>query len=300
VITSKTGAALFDILDVLKRRDPSLPVVVYPTVVQGQDAAIQIAQTIGRANTRQECDVLIVGRGGGSLEDLWCFNNEIVARTIAASQIPIISAVGHEIDVTIADFVADMRAPTPSAAAELVSRDNSHKAQSVAAKQRNLINAMRHYLSAQQTNSAQLSHRLDKQHPNVRLQQQSQQIDQLEARLHHVSKQYLTRLQTRLSRSEHKLQLQSPVIQLNQKSANLAQSEQKLVDAMQRYLLSTRHQFSLMAEKLDTVSPLATLLRGYSITQSRDGSVITRSEQVKSGDQLTTRLSNGEIRSTVN
>ncbi len=121
IITSKTGAALFDILDVLKRRDPSLPVVIYPTMVQGEEASIQIAQAIGCANSRNECDVLIVGRGGGSLEDLWCFNNEIVARTIAASQIPIISAVGHEVDVTIADFVADMRAPTPSAAAELVS-----------------------------------------------------------------------------------------------------------------------------------------------------------------------------------
>lgn len=113
IITSRTGAALHDILHVLKRRDPNLPVVIYPTLVQGEEAAIQIAQAIGRANTRAECDVLIVGRGGGSLEDLWCFNHEIVARTIAASEIPIISAVGHEIDVTIADFVADVRAPTP-------------------------------------------------------------------------------------------------------------------------------------------------------------------------------------------
>ncbi|MGF1695107.1 exodeoxyribonuclease VII large subunit [Vibrio lamellibrachiae] len=300
VITSQTGAALFDILDVLKRRDPSLPVVVYPTVVQGQDAAIQIAQAIGRANSRQECDVLIVGRGGGSLEDLWCFNNEIVARTIAASQIPIISAVGHEIDVTIADFVADMRAPTPSAAAELVSRDNSHKAQAVMAKKRNLLNAMRHYMSAQQADIAQLNHRLDKQHPSVQLQQQSQQIDQLEARLHHASKQYLNNQQIKLSRLEHKLQLQSPVIQLSQQSSHLAQSEQKLVDAMQRHLLNTRHRFSLMAEKLDTVSPLATLSRGYSITQDSKGSVITRAEQVKTGDKLLTRLAEGEISSTVN
>jgi exodeoxyribonuclease VII large subunit len=300
VITSKTGAALFDILDVLKRRDPSLPVVVYPTVVQGQDAAIQIAQAIGRANSRQECDVLIVGRGGGSLEDLWCFNNEIVARTIAASQIPIISAVGHEIDVTIADFVADMRAPTPSAAAELVSRDNSHKAQAVISKKRNLLNAMRHYMSAQQATVAQLSHRLDRQHPNVQLQQQSQQIDQLEVRLHHAVKQMLNRRQTVLDRLEHKLQLKSPAVQLNQQASHLAQSEQKLIDAMQRQLLSTRHKFSLMAEKLDTVSPLATLSRGYSITQDPRGTVITQANQMKTGDQLITRLSDGEIHSTVN
>ncbi|MCK6265386.1 exodeoxyribonuclease VII large subunit [Vibrio sp. ZSDE26] len=299
VITSQTGAALFDILDVLKRRDPSLPVIVYPTVVQGQEAAIQIAQAIGRANSREECDVLIVGRGGGSLEDLWCFNNEIVARTIAASQIPIISAVGHEIDVTIADFVADMRAPTPSAAAELVSRDNSHKAQSFMAKKRNLVNAMRHYISSQQSHVAQLLHRLDKQHPSVQLQQQSQQIDQLEVRLHHAAKQYLNSQRTQLNRLEHKLQLQSPAIQLNQQVSHLAQSEQRLIDAMQRKLLNTRHKFSLMAEKLDTVSPLATLSRGYSITQDSKGSVITRRSQIKTGDQLITRLSDGEVRSTV-
>ncbi|OIQ26063.1 exodeoxyribonuclease VII large subunit [uncultured Vibrio sp.] len=300
VITSQTGAALFDILDVLKRRDPSLPVVVYPTVVQGQDAAIQIAQAIGRANSRQECDVLIVGRGGGSLEDLWCFNNEIVARTIAASQIPIISAVGHEIDVTIADFVADMRAPTPSAAAELVSRDNSHKAQSFVAKKRNLLNAMRHYMSDQQAHIAQLMHRLDRRHPNVQLQQQSQQMDQLEVRLHHATKQILHRNQIALNHLEHKLQLQSPTIRLNQQTAHLAQSERKLVDAMQRQLLNTRHKFSLMAEKLETVSPLATLSRGYSITQNESGSVVTRKDQLKTGDQLITRLSDGDVHSTVN
>ncbi|WGW01015.1 exodeoxyribonuclease VII large subunit [Vibrio sp. YMD68] len=299
VITSKTGAALFDILDVLKRRDPSLPVIVYPTLVQGNDAAIQIAQAIGRANSRQECDVLIVGRGGGSLEDLWCFNNEIVARTIAASQIPIISAVGHEIDVTIADFVADMRAPTPSAAAELVSRDNSNKSQSFAAKQRNLINAMRHYMSLQSANVSQLTHRLDKQHPSVQFQQQSQQIDQLEARLVHASKQYLNHHQTSLNNLTHKLQLHSPAMQLSRQASHLSRSEQKLIDAMKSQLVNRRYQFNLMTEKLDTVSPLATLLRGYSITKDSRENVITHREQVKTGDQITTRLADGEIQSIV-
>ncbi len=123
VITSKTGAALHDILHVLKRRDPSLPVIIYPTAVQGDDAPGQIVRAIELANQRNECDVLIVGRGGGSLEDLWSFNDERVARAIFASRIPIVSAVGHETDVTIADFVADLRAPTPSAAAEVVSRN---------------------------------------------------------------------------------------------------------------------------------------------------------------------------------
>ncbi|EDM58331.1 exodeoxyribonuclease VII, large subunit, partial [Vibrio parahaemolyticus AQ3810] len=211
IITSKTGAALYDILDVLKRRDPSLPVVIYPTMVQGDDAAIQIAQAIGRANSRNECDVLIVGRGGGSLEDLWCFNNEILARTIAASQIPIISAVGHEVDMTIADFVADVRAPTPSAAAELVSRDNSHKDQSLVAKQHKLASAMRYYLSQQKQQSAQLLHRLERQHPSYQLQRQSQQLDELDMRLRRAMQRFIDTRQQAVERKHHRLQLNSPV-----------------------------------------------------------------------------------------
>jgi exodeoxyribonuclease VII large subunit len=300
VITSKTGAALFDILDVLKRRDPSLPVVVYPTMVQGEEAAIQIAQAIGCANSRNECDVLIVGRGGGSLEDLWCFNNEILARTIASSQIPIISAVGHEVDVTIADFVADMRAPTPSAAAELVSRDNSHKGQALVTRQQKLASALRYYLSQQRQRTTALLHRLEKQHPNHQLQRQSQQLDDLEMRLQRSMERYLSLRQQKVERQQHRLELNSPVKRLSIQQSNLQRLEQKLLDAMDRKLLNTRHQLALAAEKLDTVSPLATLKRGYSITQSDSGKVITKASEMKTGDTLVTRLSDGEIRSTVN
>ncbi|HCE3562944.1 TPA: exodeoxyribonuclease VII large subunit [Vibrio parahaemolyticus] len=299
IITSKTGAALYDILDVLKRRDPSLPVVIYPTMVQGDDAAIQIAQAIGRANSRNECDVLIVGRGGGSLEDLWCFNNEIVARTIAASQIPIISAVGHEIDVTIADFVADMRAPTPSAAAELVSRDNSHKDQSLVAKQHKLASAMRYYLSQQKQQSAQLLHRLERQHPSYQLQRQSQQLDELDMRLLRAMQRFIDTRQQAVERKHHRLQLNSPVKHLAQQKSRLERVEHKLLDAMDRKLLTMRHQLAIAAEKLDTVSPLATLKRGYSITQTEQGKVVTSADDVKTGDLLVTRLANGEIHSTV-
>nr|WP_274617300.1 exodeoxyribonuclease VII large subunit [Vibrio parahaemolyticus] len=299
VITSKTGAALYDILDVLKRRDPSLPVVIYPTMVQGDDAAIQIAQAIGRANSRNECDVLIVGRGGGSLEDLWCFNNEILARTIAASQIPIISAVGHEVDMTIADFVADVRAPTPSAAAELVSRDNSHKDQSLVAKQHKLASAMRYYLSQQKQQSAQLLHRLERQHPSYQLQRQSQQLDELDMRLRRAMQRFIDTRQQAVERKHHRLQLNSPVKHLAQQKSRLERVEHKLLDAMDRKLLTMRHQLEIAAEKLDTVSPLATLKRGYSITQTEQGKVVTSADDVKTGDLLVTRLANGEIHSTV-
>ncbi|EGR1225696.1 exodeoxyribonuclease VII large subunit [Vibrio parahaemolyticus] len=299
VITSKTGAALYDILDVLKRRDPSLPVVIYPTMVQGDDAAIQIAQAIGRANSRNECDVLIVGRGGGSLEDLWCFNNEILARTIAASQIPIISAVGHEVDMTIADFVADVRAPTPSAAAELVSRDNSHKDQSLVAKQHKLASAMRYYLAQQKQQSSQLLHRLERQHPSYQLQRQSQQLDELDMRLRRAIQHFIDTRQQAVERKHHRLQLNSPVKHLAQQKSRLERVEHKLLDAMDRKLLTMRHQLAIAAEKLDTVSPLATLKRGYSITQTEQGKVVTSADDVKTGDLLVTRLANGEIHSTV-
>ncbi|EIK4809883.1 exodeoxyribonuclease VII large subunit [Vibrio parahaemolyticus] len=299
VITSKTGAALYDILDVLKRRDPSLPVVIYPTMVQGDDAAIQIAQAIGRANSRNECDVLIVGRGGGSLEDLWCFNNEILARTIAASQIPIISAVGHEVDMTIADFVADVRAPTPSAAAELVSRNNSHKDQSLVAKQHKLASAMRYYLAQQKQQSAQLLHRLERQHPSYQLQRQSQQLDELDMRLRRAMQHFIDTRQQAVERKHHRLQLNSPAKHLAQQKSRLERVEHKLLDAMDRKLLTMRHQLAIAAEKLDTVSPLATLKRGYSITQTEQGKVVTSADDVKTGDLLVTRLANGEIHSTV-
>ncbi|TXY07718.1 exodeoxyribonuclease VII large subunit [Vibrio mimicus] len=300
IITSRTGAALHDILHVLKRRDPNLPVVIYPTLVQGEDAAIQIAQAIGRANSRAECDVLIVGRGGGSLEDLWCFNHEIVARTIAASGIPIISAVGHEIDVTIADFVADVRAPTPSAAAELVSRDNSHKQQALHQWQAKLASGMRHYLAQQHTQFARIQHKLDKQHPQARLERQQQQLDELSLRLEQKMHQRLATQQQRWDRLSHKVQLNSPTHLIRQQRFNLLQQEQRLTQSIQHHLIQSRHQLALLSEKMDAVSPLATLARGYSVTRTAQGELVRQSAQVKPGDTLVTQLMDGEILSTVN
>lgn len=299
IITSKTGAALYDILDVLKRRDPSLPVIIYPTLVQGDDAAIQIAQAIGCANSRNECDVLIVGRGGGSLEDLWCFNHEVVARTIAASQIPIISAVGHEVDVTIADFVADMRAPTPSAAAELVSRDNSHKEQALASREHKLLSAWRQRVSEQQRNLTGLLHRLERQHPTHQLQRQSQQLDELEIRLKRAMDNGLRSAEQRVERLHYKLNLHSPAHKLANQHASMIRLEQQLIDAMNKRLTYQRHQLALAAETLDAVSPLATLKRGYSISQNAQGDVVTSTKQMKSGDTLVTRLADGTLFSTI-
>jgi exodeoxyribonuclease VII large subunit len=268
-------------------------------MVQGEEAAIQIAQAIGRANERNECDVLIVGRGGGSLEDLWCFNNEIVARTIAASQIPIISAVGHEVDVTIADFVADMRAPTPSAAAEIVSRDNSHKEQAFAAKRARLVSAIRHLLIKRAQSTQALNYRLEKQHPSYQLQKQSQQLDDLDMRLRRGMALYLKQHQQRVERKHHQLQLHSPVKRLGEQKLHLQRSEQKLLDAMDKTLLTTRHQLAMAAEKLETVSPLATLKRGYSITHSASDQTVSSVEDVKVGEVIKTQVEDGVIESQV-
>ncbi len=299
IVTSKTGAALYDILDVLKRRDPTLPVVVYPTLVQGDEAAIQIAQAIGRANERRECDVLIVGRGGGSLEDLWCFNNEIVARTIAASQIPIISAVGHEVDVTIADFVADMRAPTPSAAAEIVSRDQSHKRQQIETRLNKLRSAIQYFLSGQQHQLTKQLHALEKQHPQQKLNEQSQRLDELDSRLRNAMQRRLSQSQQQLERKQHRLERHSPTEKLSEQKIKLSVLEQRLKTAINRDITARQHQLAIAAEKLDTVSPLATLMRGYSITKNEQDKVLTKTSEIKKGDTLVTRLSDGEVHSTV-
>lgn len=299
VITSKTGAALYDIIDVLKRRDPSLPIIIYPTLVQGEDAAIQIAQAIGRANTRHECDVLIVGRGGGSLEDLWCFNHEIVARTIAASQIPIVSAVGHEVDVTIADFVADVRAPTPSAAAELISRDNSHKKTTFANYQHKLLSSIRYYVADRKNQLQRCQFALEKNHPTQRLQRQSQRLDDLEHRLTQQIMSVVRTEQQRLDTYQHHLSLCTPAQNIQTQQQKIEQLMQKLVYAIQTKIADSSHQLALAAEKIDAVSPLATLKRGYSITQNEQGNVIRHPDDVEIGDILVTKLSGSDIRSKV-
>ncbi|WP_060989816.1 exodeoxyribonuclease VII large subunit [Photobacterium leiognathi] len=299
IITSKTGAALHDILHVLQRRDPSLSIVIYPTMVQGEGAAISIAQAIGRANARQECDVLIVGRGGGSLEDLWAFNEEIVARTIAASQIPIVSAVGHEVDVTISDFVADVRAPTPSAAAELISRDMTHQTQLLDRKRQQLRHAITAYLSQSLRQTTQLQHRLERQHPQLRLNLQQQHLDEISQRLTQAMARKLQKHQQHVEHNNYKLSLYSPASLVRNAQRNLERSEQRLYDALDRKLLNARHKLAVAAEKLETVSPLATLARGYSITRNEQGDVIRKASQVKAGDTLITTVTDGEIHSSV-
>lgn len=212
IITSATGAAIRDILTVLKRRFPAIAIIIYPTVVQGNQAAPQIVRAIEIANQRSECDVLILARGGGSLEDLWAFNEEPVARAIFASQIPIVSGVGHEIDFTIADFVADIRAATPSAAAELVSPDCVEWLQQLSQLQQRLLKRMQSFLQQNQQHLKMLIKQL--RHPGQRIQDQFQRLDELEQRLQRAFKNILSQRQHQLGTLVRALDVISPLATL--------------------------------------------------------------------------------------
>jgi len=299
IITSKTGAALQDILHILQRRDPSLKIIIYPTAVQGKDAATDIAQMIELANQRQEVDVLIVGRGGGSLEDLWCFNEEMVARAIFHSHLPVISAVGHETDVTIADFVADVRAPTPSAAAELVSRNQTELLQQLQYRRQRLEIALDRLFAEKQQKLKHLSLRLHNQHPQAQLRIQQQLITQLSHRLqqtlrHHWQKtaENLTLLSMRLYKNPLPLRLQ-------QYEQQLAQLKVRLNSHMNLTLSLQQKQLAHLCGKLDSLSPLKVLARGYSITQNQQNFTIRSMKDVNVGEQIKTRLPDGDIISQV-
>lgn len=299
VITSKTGAALHDILHVLKRRDPSLPVVIYPTAVQGDDAPGQIVRAIALANTRQECDVLIVGRGGGSLEDLWSFNDERVARAIFASRIPVVSAVGHETDVTIADFVADLRAPTPSAAAEMVSRNQLELLRQLQNGQQRLEMAMDYFLANRTRRFTQLHHRLQQQHPQLRLARQQTVLERLRQRMNMAVDSQLKRAVQRQQRVTQRLNQHNPQPRIYRAQTRIQQLEYRLAENLRARLSSTRERFGNAVTHLEAVSPLSTLARGYSVTTATDGKVLKQTKQVKAGDVLTTRLSDGWVESEV-
>lgn len=299
IITSKTGAALQDILHILQRRDPSLKIIIYPTAVQGKDAATDIAQMIELANQRQEVDVLIVGRGGGSLEDLWCFNEEVVARAIFHSHLPVISAVGHETDVTIADFVADVRAPTPSAAAELVSRNQTELLQQLQYRRQRLEIALDRLFAEKQQKLKHLSLRLHNQHPQAQLRIQQQLITQLSHRLqqtlrHHWQKtaENLTALSIRLYKNPLPLRLQ-------QYEQQLAQLKVRLNSHMNLTLSLQQKQLAHLCGKLDSLSPLKVLARGYSITQNQQNFTIRSIKDLNVGEQIKTRLTDGNIISQV-
>jgi exodeoxyribonuclease VII large subunit len=297
VVTSPTGAAIHDILTVLARRFPSIPVTVYPTVVQGASAAVEIVAAIHRAERHGQADVLIIGRGGGSLEDLWCFNDESVARAIANCPLPTVSAVGHEVDFTIADFVADFRAPTPSAAAEKLSPDQHDWLRHLEGQQARMVQSLQTTLRRLGNQLGHLGARL--RDPRRELMEKAQRLDELDSRLITVIRGRLSREQTRIEHLDNRLAMQSPARQLDLNQTSLNQVSELLRSSMERLLVRKSEKLGHLGQSLNVVSPLATLDRGYAIVQTPNQQVIREAADLKPGDILTARLARGTVEATV-
>ncbi|UCE88133.1 MAG: exodeoxyribonuclease VII large subunit, partial [Pseudomonadota bacterium] len=298
VVTSPSGAAIHDILTTLRRRYTALPIIVYPVPVQGAGAAEQIADAIRSASRRNECDVLIVARGGGSLEDLWAFNEEAVARAIHECTIPVVTGIGHEVDFTIADFVADQRAATPTAAAELVSPDRDQLQQATRRLFERLQRALTQRIIQQRQTLVWLEKRV--QHPGRRLQQIAQRLDDLELRMRNGHRNQWRHADARLATMHERLQRHSPVHRVARTATHCNELERRLQTAMTRYLKDHQAQLGSAGRALDAVSPLATLGRGYAIvTDSASGEILHSSAQVNQGDRIEARLHEGRLRCRV-
>jgi exodeoxyribonuclease VII large subunit len=300
VVTSPTGAAIHDILRVLRARFPVAAVLLYPTAVQGAAAVPEIVRAIGAASRRNECDVLIVARGGGSLEDLWCFNDERVARAIADCRVPTISGVGHEVDVTIADFVADLRAPTPSAAALAATPDKSAWLESLSLLLTRFGGSMGRYLRAQLLALDALHQRMQVSHPGARLMQHAQRLDDLDQRLRLALRAGVLGRRPRLDMLTTRLWRENPRHRLEALCSRAAALRHRLVGGLAAQLGALEQRLALASRTLDAVSPLATLARGFAVvTRTEDGSLLRDARQAPPGTAIEARLSKGRLRAIV-
>lgn len=300
VITSPTGAAVRDVLTVLKRRFPGIPVIVYPAQVQGVEAPRELTRALAMAEARGECDLLILTRGGGSLEDLMAFNDEGLARAIAACQTPLISAVGHEIDFTIADFVADQRAATPSAAAEIAVPSRDELTARLSNLEHRLHRRMDQRLQRAASDLARLSHRHQRLHPGVRLEQQGQRLDELERRLNYALRRRLERARERHRLLQRRVRALSPRLRLVELQRRLSDARRRLDYVTAERLAQPSQRLAVAARSLHNLSPLATLERGYSLTLRPDsGQLLRTAADLTPGDRLETRLKQGRVFSVI-
>lgn len=296
IITSPSGAAIRDILSVIRRRYPLARVIVYPVPVQGEGAGARIAAMLQTASARAECDVLIVSRGGGSLEDMCAFNEEVVARAIHACPIPVISGVGHEIDFTIVDFVADVRAPTPTGAAELATPDSSEWLQALSNLRTRIVQAQNRSIADLRERIEWCTERLDHLHPARLLRDRGQRLDELEARLAGSMRLMLHQRSRHGSELLTRLQHYNPANRLLALRGALSALRQRLDFATRRQLSGIETRLSLAMRSLDTVSPLATLQRGYAIvSDAGDGRVIASVKQLREHQIVRTRLADGSF-----
>lgn len=295
VITSATGAAVRDVLSVLARRWPLADVEVLPVPVQGREAPPAIVSMLRKASASGRYDVLLLTRGGGSLEDLWAFNEEAVARAIHASAVPVVSAVGHEIDFSIADFVADLRAPTPSAAAELLVPDAVAIERQLQQWQQRLLTLQQRQLQSHAQRVDHLMARLQAQRPQARLARDQQRLLELKRRLASALREQAQLRQARLERLHARLLAQHPKTRLPLLTRRLAEQDARLRRAMTHILERRQTQLQHAAHALHAVSPLATLERGYAIVFDADGQVLRSAKGVAPGTPLRARLADGEL-----
>jgi len=300
VLSSASGAAIHDVLTVLGRRFPSIPVVIYPIPVQGAEAPPAIVEMLRLADARGECDVLLLTRGGGSLEDLMAFNDERVARAIFATRLPIVSAVGHEIDITVADLVADRRAATPSAAAELLSPDRTEVARRIDALAGRLGRQVEHRRRLLLARLERLTGSLRHLHPRRDLEQRQQRLDDLEQRRQRAMRHRIERGHTRLERAHARLHAVSPTQRLQRAGPVLVGLRHRLHRAAALSLERRRARLAGLGRSLEALSPLATLERGYSITRrAADGAILRDAKAAAYGDLIETRLADGRLLSRV-
>ena len=313
LVTSPTGAAIRDVLHVIRRRQPSLEILLAPCRVQGDGAAAEIAAAIrmlngwsegGRENSstppEHRLDLILITRGGGSLEDLWAFNEETVARAIFESQLPVVSAVGHEIDFTISDFVADLRAATPSAAAELITEGSFASRQFIADAGRRLRQLVRQRLELQRDELLQLTHRLVRVHPRRQLREKAQRVDEFQTALLRCVRQGCRDQRMKWQALQQRLARLKPSAVLALRRDRLRRLERRLREQSSRLLDRKRNVLDPLQARLRLLSPDNVLARGYSITtDDATGQVLRAMSEVRPGQRLRTRLKAGEIRSVV-
>ena len=300
LITSATGAAVRDMVSVFGRRFPATRLTVFPVAVQGPEAPGEISSALALANTLTDTlglQALIVGRGGGSLEDLQAFNEESVARAIFASDLPVVSAVGHEIDFTIADLVADLRAPTPSAAAELLSPDQLDSLEQLQGLLQRFSNLAGQSLTWRKERLGWMARRLRR--PDRRLQDHAQTLDRLELQLKRVLRNRLQQATAQLALQQRALVAVSPAQKLSQQRTQLAALSQRLAHSGRRNLDQGREQLAFLSRNLNAVSPLAVLGRGFSISLTESSQVVRQTTDVAPGQTLVTRLADGTVHSSV-
>ena len=299
VVTSPTGAAVRDVLKILARRFPPAAVLVYPTAVQGAAAAPAIVQALHLASARKDCDVLILARGGGSLEDLWAFNDERVARAIRACAVPVVTGIGHEIDFTIADFAADSRAPTPSGAAELVAPDRAACLEALARMETRMAACMRRELRVVSSRFASAGMRLKQAHPGMRLAHQAQRLDDLEQRLTGAAHAILHTRRHRLNDAFAILLQHSPERLVREYRRRYEGLDSRLRRAMNEYLSRRSHRVELAKRTLHAAGPEATLARGFAVVTRADGTLVTDARSVPAGEEIKARLASGSLRARV-